>query len=474
MPSPVRTLRCPDRAEFTAGFERIRRRLEVPDDFPAEVLAAAASVEAPDESTRVDRRDLDLVTIDPPGSRDLDQAYHAVETADGFRVHYAIADVAAFVTPGDALDVEARARVVTLYSPDARAALHPEAVSEGAASLLPAVDRPAVLWTVDLDGAGAVRDVAVERAMVRSREQLTYAESQRRVDAGEAEGALGVLPAVGAARLARQADRGGVSLHLPDQEVVESEDGYALVYERSVDVERWNEQLSLLTGMVAADLMLDTGVGIVRTLPPPSPDTVAELGRAATALGVPWAEVAIDYAGVLADLDSSIPAHAALVTQAARLFRGAGYESFTDGPPDHAEHSAIASPYAHVTAPLRRLVDRFAAEVALAASADARPPGWAVDALEELPSLMGRGKQRQSALDRETVDFVEAMVLRDRLGETFAAVVTAVDDGSARIQLREPAVLTRMSDDSVAPGTEIDVRLDRVDPEAGRVDFAVV
>src|SRR5581483_10869513 len=102
-------------------------------------------------------------TIDPAGSRDLDQALHLERTAGGFRFHYAIADVAAFVTPGSQLDEETRRRGETLYFPDVRVPLHPAVLSEDAASLLPGQLRPAVLWTIDLDRTGEVASVDVGR-----------------------------------------------------------------------------------------------------------------------------------------------------------------------------------------------------------------------------------------------------------------------------------------------------------------------
>ena len=113
--------------------------------------AASASAALPDLP---DRRDVELLTIDPPGSRDLDQALHLERRGAGFRVHYAIADVASFVTPGGALDAEAHARGQTIYLPGEKVPLHPPVLSEGAASLLPGQDRPAFLWTLDLDGDG--------------------------------------------------------------------------------------------------------------------------------------------------------------------------------------------------------------------------------------------------------------------------------------------------------------------------------
>ncbi len=109
----------------------------MPADFPADVLAEAeAAVREPDLPSS-DLTDLPFLTIDPPGSTDLDQAMHLERRGDGFRVRYAIADVGAFVRPGGALDAEAHRRVETLYSPDTRTPLHPPVLSEGAASLLP-------------------------------------------------------------------------------------------------------------------------------------------------------------------------------------------------------------------------------------------------------------------------------------------------------------------------------------------------
>ncbi|HWC32455.1 MAG TPA: RNB domain-containing ribonuclease, partial [Actinomycetota bacterium] len=142
--------------DLRPGLDEIRREFDVPGAFPPEVEQeaerAAASPAGDDE--RRDARDLPRLTIDPPGSRDLDQAFGALRAGRGYRVHYAIADLTPFVRPGGAVDAETWRRGETGYMPDARAPLHPRVLSEGAASLLPAEDRPAVLWTIDLDERG--------------------------------------------------------------------------------------------------------------------------------------------------------------------------------------------------------------------------------------------------------------------------------------------------------------------------------
>ncbi len=115
-------------------------------------------------STAPDHTDVPYLTIDPPGSMDLDQAMHIDRFGTGYRVRYAIADVAAFVSPGDPVDVEAHVRGETLYSPDLRTPLHPPVIGEAAASLLPDQVRPALVWTIDLDADGRQTAVDVKRA----------------------------------------------------------------------------------------------------------------------------------------------------------------------------------------------------------------------------------------------------------------------------------------------------------------------
>src|SRR4029078_7890662 len=104
---------------------------------------------------RVDARDVPFVTIDPEGSRDLDQAFHAEGRDGGFRVRYAIADWPAFVSPGGGIEEESFTRGVTVYLPDGRAPQLPNVIGEGVASLLPDQERPALLWRICIDAGGA-------------------------------------------------------------------------------------------------------------------------------------------------------------------------------------------------------------------------------------------------------------------------------------------------------------------------------
>ncbi|MGB8634978.1 MAG: RNB domain-containing ribonuclease, partial [Rhodanobacteraceae bacterium] len=136
------------------GVESIRREQHLPDAFPEEVEAAAEKAAHEVRLPDLDRTDIPLVTLDPPSAMDLDQAMYMERHGDGYRVFYAIADVAAFVEPGGVIDREVRRRGETLYGADRKIPLHPKVLSEGAASLLPDQVRPCLLWQIDLDASG--------------------------------------------------------------------------------------------------------------------------------------------------------------------------------------------------------------------------------------------------------------------------------------------------------------------------------
>jgi exoribonuclease R len=163
--------------------------------------------------------------------------------------------------------------------------------------------------------------------------------------------------------------------------------------------EEWNAQISLLAGMGAAHLMRQGKVGLLRTLPPADPRDVERLRRTARALRVDWPD-GQDYPELIGSLDPARPNHAAMAVACTRLLRGAGYVGFDGEPPEQPEHSALASEYAHGTAPLRRLVDRYALEICAAISSGAEVPQWVLDKLDELPKTMQESGRRASRYER--------------------------------------------------------------------------
>ncbi|MDQ0842471.1 RNB domain-containing ribonuclease [Streptomyces sp. V1I6] len=463
-------------APLRAALRELRTTLDVPGDFPAAALAEAATAVRAPRLPAEDATDIPFFTIDPPGSVDLDQAMHLARRDGGYRVHYAIADVAAFVTPGSALDAEAHRRVQTLYFPDGKVPLHPPGLSEGAASLLPGQSAPALLWRIDLDAEGRTVATDVRRALVRSRARLDYEGAQRQIDTGTAEEPLALLKDIGTLREALEVERGGISLNVPEQEVTERDGGYVLEYRAPRPADGWNAQISLLTGMAAAGLMTASGTGILRTLPTAPDGAVARLRRSAKALHVDWPHH-VSYADLVRSLDPREPRNAAFLQECTTLLRGAGYTAFTGGVlPVPAVHAAVAAEYTHCTAPLRRLVDRYAGELCLAAVAGQEPPEWVAAALETLPKEMAEGGRRGNTVERECLDIVEAIVLRDRIGEVFDAVVVDVkenDPAAGTVHLEDPAVVARVEggDGALPLGERLRVRLTEADPGRAKVRF---
>ncbi len=475
---PARKVGLPEDVpeDLAAGLAVIRAAQNVPDDFPPAVLAAAQAAAAAPRLPELDRTDLDLITIDPPGARDLDQALHLRREGDGYVVSYAIADVAAFVTAGDPVDVEAHRRGMTFYAPDRRTPLHPPALSEGAASLLPDQVRPSVLWTITLDGSGATTGVEVVRALVRSREQLTYAQAQTEIDGGAPRTSLALLAEVGPLRERLEIERGGVSLEIPEQEIEapDGEHGWRLSFRAPLPVEGWNAQISLLTGMAAAQLMIAGQVGLLRTMPPADAGAVRRLRQIARALTIDW-PADRGYPDFVRSLDPNLPAHAAMINACTSLFRGAGYQAFAGALPEQTEHAAIAAAYAHVTAPLRRLIDRYASEICLALHAGQPVPDWVLAALEPLPAEMQGADRRAKLYERSIIDLMEACLLQDAVGQVFTATVIDVDRDKPRgtVMIDDPAVEARVSGDNLPLGQRIQVRLVTADVVAGQVAFEV-
>ncbi|MFF5482825.1 RNB domain-containing ribonuclease [Streptomyces sp. NPDC012935] len=470
----IRVTGAPE-APLRAALTALRTELGVPGSFPPEVVAEAERAAKAPALPPSDATDIPFFTIDPPTSTDLDQAMHLSRQGTGYRVRYAIADVAAFVVPSGALDQEAHRRVTTLYFPDEKVPLHPELLSEGAASLLPDQDRPAALWTIDLDGDGRTLAVDVRRALVRSRAKLDYAAVQKQIDEGTAEEPLALLKTIGKLRERLEVERGGISLSVPEQEIVEHGHAYELAYRAPLPADGWNSQISLLTGMAAADLMLAAGTGILRTLPAAPDGAVGRLRRTAHALHIDWPHH-VSYAELVRSLDPHRPNHAAFLQECTTLLRGAGYTVFRDGAlPDITTHSAVAAPYAHCTAPLRRLADRHTSEICLAAAAGRPIPDWVLMALDALPARMAEGTRRAGTVERACVDLVEAALLKDRVGEVFDGWVVDVEERQpavGTVQLESPAVIGRIAGTGALPlGERLRVRLTQADPEAPKVRF---
>lgn len=467
---PARRLKAAPDPGIAAALTSLRRQLEVEIEFPSQVLEEADRSAADPRLPNYDQTDLPLVTIDPPESMDLDQALFIERRSRGYLVRYAIADVAAFVAPGGAIDRESHRRGQTLYAPDGDARLHPPAISERAGSLLPNQVRPALLWNMYLEADGEGTKVEIRRALVKSRAKLSYESAQAQIDTGSGNESLMLLKEVGLLRQERETRLGGINLPIPEQRVIRDNGEFRLELRAPLPVEGWNAQISLMAGQAAAEVMLEAEVGVLRTLPRAGPAKIERFRLTAQALGVEW-DPGTSFAELIRQLDASIPAQAALINEAASLMRGSGYAVFDDEVPTDAGHAGVGAEYAHTTAPLRRLVDRYVGEVCVSVSSENPVPDWVHEALPELPELMERSTRRAQQYEAGIVSIFEAAVLAPDVGQSFEAVVVDLDDTGGTIQLLTPPVTAHCLGKDLPLGRVVTVVCEKADIQSRQVAF---
>lgn len=457
----MKTIRDPAHA-LARELAAIRAEFQVPEGFPPQVLAAAETAARRTPSAHADWTDRVFVTLDPASATDLDQAFAIESVGRDLILHYAIADIAWFVDEGGSIDAEAWTRGETLYLPDGKAGLYPPVLAEGAASLLPDGPRPAVVFSVRVAPDGAVRLDAATRAVIRSRAKLAYA-TVRPADlpAGFAELSARIIQA--------EAERGAARVDPPEQEVSEDRDGkLTLAFRSRHPSEDQNAALSLACNMAVADALIAHRTGLFRVMAEPNAHAVRRLRHTARAFGIEWPEQAT-LTQFERTLDPADPRAAALMLAIRRAGNGAGYQAFRPG--ETPWHAAVAAPYAHATAPLRRLADRYVVQAALAV-ANGRPvPDPVAAAFARLPKVMARADARAGQIDRAVIDMAEAVMLAGREGETLGAIVTDIGERGAAIQLRELPVTARVDASGLTPGDALDVRLTQADPHARRIAF---
>ena len=446
---------------LAAGLAEIRRQFKLPTEFPAEVVSAAEEAASRTPSAHRDRTSEPFVTLDPATSTDLDQAFHITADGDALVLHYAIADVAWFVDDGGVVDQEAWRRGTTQYLPDGRVPLYPPVLSEQGASLLPDGPRPAVVFEVAVDANGQATLRAAERAVVHSRAKLAYAtvtdhdlppafgEFYRRVaDAEAARGAARVDPA--------------------EQQVVRTPTGFELSFAPRLPSEDHNAALSLATNLAVAAALFDAGTGLFRVMPAPDERSVKRLRHTARAFGLSWPA---DQS--LADFERGLsPDRAPEQAMMLAIRRSGGHASYAAFEPGQRPwHAAVAATYAHATAPLRRLADRYVIRAAMSVMHGEPVEQVVTDAFGRLGEVMGDADALAAQLDRAVVDLAEAVTLEPHVGDQMDAVVTDIDERGARIQLSEYPVVARVAAHRVQPGDEIEVRLEAVDVATRSVTF---
>lgn len=457
----MRTLHDPN-SLLSEGLVAIRAQYRVPADFPPAVAAAAAEAAQRRPTAHADWTARPFVTLDPAGATDLDQAFAIERAGADWLLHYAIADVGWFIDDNGPIDAEAWQRGMTIYLPDGKAGLYPPVLAEGAASLLPDGPRPAVVFSTRVSPDGGVTLAGVTRAIIRSRAKLAY-ETVRDSDLPDGFGDL-------AGRItAAEQRRGAARVDPPEQEVEQTGHGrYTLRFRPLLLSERRNAALSLATNMAVADLLQAHQTGLFRVMAEPDAFAINRLRQTARAFGLNWPETT-SLPLFESTLDPADPRDAAFMLAVRRAGQGAGYQAWQAGVVPW--HAAMAATYAHATAPLRRLADRYVVMAALAVANGQPVPDELTAAFARLPGVMDKAENRSGQVERAVIDLAEAAILAGREGDSFSAVVTDLGPAGARIQLCDLPVVARTAASDRLPGDRLQVRLDQVDLARRSISF---
>ncbi len=420
-----------------AAFERILHQHKVDPVFPEKVLEETRALASKplDFSGLMDLRELPFVTIDNDDSKDLDQALFVEATDDSFVVWYALADAAYFVHPSSALFERALVQGTSFYLPGLSVPMLPAALSEGLVSLNPKVDRRALVFKVKLDSKGKVQDVKLLRGVVQSRAKLAYDDVQawldakhRRFDDEHFAPSLRNMVKVGVLRIAQAAERDVITFERFEPHVEISADGEGLEVSRRIrnDVERYNEQISLLCNTVGANMMSDFGhspqlQSVFRVHLPPLSQRLTELKETLDGivethgLDERWrwtGQSLADYLAGLPQGSEDARMRMAVERQVRYANRSSDF-SATVGP-----HFALGvDHYARFTAPMREVVGIFTHKEALEVIGYEKPADPSADEIlrDRVIEAANRGNATQRSIDRDIGLLVIKQIFDDDL-----------------------------------------------------------
>ncbi len=277
--------------------------------------------------------------------------------------------------------------------------------------------------------------------------------------------------------LARRAwaaeDRRGASrVDVPQQEVDQGGDGrFELRFRPRHIAEDRNATLSLSANIAIAQALLTHQTGLFRVMDGPDERAIKRLRNTARAYGLSWPAQA-SLAQFQRMLNPHDPKQAAFGAAVHRAGTGARYDMYEAGVTPW--HVAVAATYAHATAPLRRLADRYVVNATLAIANGQPVPAEMTDAFARLPKVMARADALGGRIERAAVDLAEVALLQGREGETFPAIITDMDERGARIQLRDLPVVARIAAPDTMPGDALNVRLDEADIGHRLARFSVI
>ncbi len=412
----------------------------IPTEFPSEALRQAEAAAAPSLNGRVDLRDLPLVTIDGADARDFDDAVWAEPDADpanpgGWHLVVAIADVAAYVAPGTALDREAFKRGNSSYFPDRVVPMLPEALSNGLCSLKPAEDRACIAAHLWIDGAGRLRRHRFARGLMRSAARLTYEQVQAARN-GQADDATAplldtvVAPLYGAFRAlqAARAARGTLDLDLPERQIRLADSGAvaAIAVRVRLDSHRLIEEFMIAANVAAAETLEQKATPcLFRVHDAPDNAKVAALREFLEPLGYRLAKGQVMRPRVFMQILTRARGRPEAAVVNEMILRSQAQAAYA---PSNIGHFGLALPrYAHFTSPIRRYAD-LTVHRGLIRQLRLGPGGGGGELarLDEIGQHVSFTERRAAGAERDAVDRFTAGFLADQVGADFAGRISGV------------------------------------------------
>jgi ribonuclease R len=426
--------------------------LEIPYRFPASVVREAEAAGEVTLKGREDWRHIPLITIDPPDAKDHDDAVHAEPDTDpknvgGHIVIVAIADVAAYVQPGTALDREAYLRGNSVYFPDRVVPMLPERISNELCSLKEGENRPSIAVRMVIDAEGRKKSHSFHRVVFRSAAKLSYQQAQAAID-GRPDDKTGpllapVLNQLWAAyrTMAKARDkRGPLDLDLPERKIIL--DGKGMVADiripERLEAMRLIEEMMIAANVAAAETLEKRKTALLyRVHDTPSREKLTALREFLTSLDLSFGKAEAvkpaDFNRVLAKArqDSKIEQVSEMVlrSQAQAEYAHENYGHF----------GLNLDRYAHFTSPIRRYADLIVHR-ALIAALDLGKDGLTDGEISRLPTIaqhISQTERRAMLAERETSDRLLAQFLATKIGAEFMGRVSGVTRSGLFVRLLE-------------------------------------